>query len=154
VGYRSTEQHRLKEGRLQINERTHKTTSRTHTSLEFERNECAIVSFSFPESNSQTRTIRARFSCAAEEAIDAVSGLCVCVVVVGVSGCFGPCSKMTTRPAGQLFGLLAVGVPFVFLSSGPAVWKRLRLLRHPLMTQRGKRDVPHALGKTTTTVFA
>jgi hypothetical protein len=62
----------------------------------------------------------------------------VVVVVVGVSGCFGPCSKMTTRPAGQLFGLLAVGVPFVFLSSGPAVWKRLRLLRHPLMTQRGR----------------
>lgn len=133
VGYRSTEQHRLKEGRLQINERTHKTTSRTHTSLEFERNECAIVSFSFPESNSQTRTIRARFSCAAEEAIDAVSGVCG----GGGFGLFWPMQQNDDKTSWAAFWL-AVGVPFVFLSSGPAVWKRLRLLRHPLMTQRGR----------------
>lgn len=31
----------------------------------------------------------------------------VCVCGGEVSGCFGPCSKMTTRPAGQLFGWLA-----------------------------------------------
>jgi hypothetical protein len=61
---------------------------------------------------------------------------------------------MTTRPAGQLFGWLAVGVPFVFLSSGPAVWKKAAAAAASVNDSKGKRDVPHALGKTTTTVFA
>jgi hypothetical protein len=55
----------------------------------------------------------------------------------GGFGLFWPMQQNDDKTSWAAFWL-AVGVPFVFLSSGPAVWKRLRLLRHPLMTQRGR----------------